>query len=77
MTGGGLHRSGSADRAHRATREPTTWARSNGLTGSWLAIELQQDGGVIAHRFEPSAARASPGMNDVAHSGCSAQWTTA
>jgi hypothetical protein len=26
MAGGGLHRAGSADRAYRATRKPTTWA---------------------------------------------------
>ena len=60
------------------TAPRTTWALDE-LTDPEVerAIEIQQDGGVTAHRFEPSAARASPGMNDVAHSGCSAQWTTA
>ena len=26
MAGGGLYRAASANRAHRATRKPTTWA---------------------------------------------------
>ena len=78
MAGGGLHRAGSADRAYRATRKPTTWALDE-LTDRKLVSDRDPAGRrrVIAHRFEPSAARASPGMNDVAHSGCSAQWTTA